>query len=175
MKIPKSVWIILFWIIILGGFLFYQQTRLTGGHDIWVKPQPVDPRDMFRGDYVIFTYDFSRFQKDYYTQGGYSEENTELYAILSNQTGGYYQLERFSTQPPEDMNTIFLKGRAVDGLHEGAVITYNIESYFVQEGEGKEYENLVGSDLLVNIHINTKGEATINKTNIDDLKKRSDK
>ncbi|MCE5223045.1 GDYXXLXY domain-containing protein [bacterium] len=170
MKIPKSVWIILIWALILGGFLFYQQKRLTGGHDIWVKPQPVDPRDMFRGDYVIFTYDFSRYHGINDSQPG-----REVYAILSNQNKQYFELSYFSHEKPADINTIFLKGKALEELIDGADITYNIESYFVPEGEGKAYENYIGSDLLVKIHINPDGEATLIKTNFDELKKRREK
>ena len=85
MKIPKAVWIVLIWIVILAGFLFYQQGKLTRGHDIWVKPAPVDPRDLFRGDYVIFTYDFSQYRS---SQGGAKGQNI-VYAVLSKQNGYY--------------------------------------------------------------------------------------
>lgn len=170
MKIPKSIWIILIWILILGGFLFYQQNRLVGGHDIWVKPQPVDPRDLFRGDYVIFTYDFSQLQADRFFNNQNEMQNV-VYAVLQKKEQ-YYELDYFTTIYPSHKDAIFLKGKAVEGLHDGTAITYNIESYFVPEGEGKEHENYVGKDLLVKIHINPDGEATIIKTNLDELKKR---
>lgn len=172
MKIPKAIWIVVLWILILAGFLFYQQGRLTKGHDIWVKPAPVDPRDLFRGDYVIFSYDFSRYHLKQPPPAGYPGNINEVYAILSNQNGDYYELDYFSIQKPEDTNIIYLKGKTLERLQEGATITYNIESYFVPEGEGKEYENYIGNDLLVNIHINPDGEATIIKTNLKELKKR---
>jgi len=168
MKIPKAVWIVLIWIVILAGFLFYQQGKLTRGHDIWVKPAPVDTRDLFRGDYVIFTYDFSQYRS---SQGGAKGQNI-VYAVLSKQNGGYYELNYFTMVQPDNPETIFIKGYAPEGLTDRSAIKYNIESYFVPEGEGKEYERYLGGELLVQIHITPDGDASIIKTNLKELKKR---
>jgi uncharacterized membrane-anchored protein len=168
MKIPKSIWMVVFWILILAGFLFYQQAKLTRGHDIWVKPVPVDPRDLFRGDYVIFTYDFSQ----YVSSQGEAKGQTEVYAVLTKRENDYYDLNYFTMVKPDHPETIYIKGFAPEGLTEHATITYNIESYFVPEGEGKEYERYLGGELLVQIHISPDGEASIIKTNLKELQER---
>ena len=167
MKIPKSIWVIVLWILILAGFLFYQQAKLTNGHDIWVKPVPVDPRDLFRGDYVIFSYDFSTFRKTALNEPIPEGFQKTVYAILKN-NGTSYVLDKFSfTKPSKE--SVFLKGLSAGDLYDGAPITYNIESFFVPEGTGTKFEQAIGGNLLVKIHVNPNGEAFIKETNINNL------
>jgi len=59
MKIPKTLWILLLWLSIIVLFFSFQAWQDRSSRDIWVKPVPVDPRDLLRGEYIILQYDFS--------------------------------------------------------------------------------------------------------------------
>lgn len=169
MKIPKSIWIVLLWIIILVGLFVFQNQKLQSGEEIWVKPVPVDPRDLFRGDYVIFSYDFSTFRTSAMEEPMPNELNRVVYALLKND-GSSFVLDRFTlTKPAKD--SIFLKGFTPGGLYDGAQVTYNLESYFVPEGTGKKFEEAIGKNLMVRIHVNPNGEAFIKGTNINEITK----
>jgi len=167
MKIPKSIWIVLFWIVILAGMFGFQNQKTRSGYDIWVKPVPVDPRDLFRGDYVIFSYDFSTFRKSTLNEPIPEDFQKTVYAILKNDETSYL-LDKFTfTKPSKE--SVFLKGFSPGGLYDGAPITYNIESFFVPEGTGTKFEQAIGENLLVKIHVNPNGEAFIKETNINNL------
>jgi uncharacterized membrane-anchored protein len=47
-------------LVILVGMIALRALPLVTGKTVLVRVQPVDPRDLFRGDYVILSYDFSR-------------------------------------------------------------------------------------------------------------------
>jgi len=46
-------------ILLLVSMIVIRAAPLVMGESILVRVQPVDPRDMFRGDYVILSYPFS--------------------------------------------------------------------------------------------------------------------
>jgi len=45
------------WIIIILGFVAFKEFTLKTGEEVMLKTMPVDPRDLFRGDYVILSYE----------------------------------------------------------------------------------------------------------------------
>ena len=49
------------WLSIIAAFVVTKEYTLRTGAEILLKTRPVDPRDLFRGDYVILSYDISRF------------------------------------------------------------------------------------------------------------------
>jgi uncharacterized membrane-anchored protein len=51
-------------LVILVGMIAVRAIPLVTGQIVLVKVQPVDPRDLFRGDYVILSYDFSRISPE---------------------------------------------------------------------------------------------------------------
>ena len=47
-------------LVVLIGMIVFKAMPLWTGEPILLRVVPVDPRDMFRGDYVAISYDFSR-------------------------------------------------------------------------------------------------------------------
>ena len=54
---------------------------LVTGQTVLVQVEPVDPRDLFRGDYVILSYDFSRVSQQ------------EIHGLSEQQRGSWKKLE----------------------------------------------------------------------------------
>lgn len=52
-------------LLLLAGLLGFRQYTLLTGQRIWLRTVPVDPRDMFRGDYVTLSYQVSRIPHVY--------------------------------------------------------------------------------------------------------------
>jgi uncharacterized membrane-anchored protein len=48
------------------------------------------------------------------------------------------------------------------------VVQYNIESYYVPEGKGKEVEAHQGKDLFVEVYVDEKGQASIKTLKLGD-------
>ena len=142
--------IALIWVGAIGGLWAYHEHQLTHGREIVLKTVPVDPRDMFRGEYVILNYDISMVSAAN-AQGGISDvdyfrRNQTAYAYLI-EDAGVYKLTALKTKPPQ--SGLFLRGRIMnqDG---GQVyrVEYGIESFFLPEGQGKVYEEARNSNRL---------------------------
>ena len=110
--------------MILGNTVPYM-----GGRTVLLRVVPVDPRDLFRGDYVILGYDVSRIPYGKFQPGD------PVYALLApDDDGRHYHAVEFLNSPPA--GGVFIRGTA---QHIGQA-AYGIESYYVQEGMGHDYE-----------------------------------
>lgn len=164
--------------IAIWGIVGYKEYELANGREIVLKTVPVDPRDIFRGEYVILRYEISDIDTyDYgYYYSNYEGDNSDygkgdtVYVTLS---------EPFSGQGPLKYNTVskikpsgyaqpFIKGTVTEVVKDeeyGRVlleVEYGIESYFVEEGTGKAIEQQARrGDLRVKVVLDKDGNATI--------------
>lgn len=140
------------WLVIILGFIGVKELNLSSGTEVLLKTQPVDPRDLFRGDYVILTYEISRLD----VPPSVAEGDT-VYVPL-DLVEGYGVSRAVQTTKPEGL---FIKGEVESVYSSTARISYGIESYFVPEGEGLELERARGDDLEVRVAIDNSGNAII--------------
>lgn len=125
------------------------------GETILVRTAPVDPRDLFRGDYVILNYEFSRLP--HYAEMGHGTPGQTVYVTMAPEPDGKHWFGvKYSDIKPN--SGIFLKGTLVKGDR----IEYGIESYFVQEGKGKEYEQAIrAGNLSAEIAVDPSGKSAL--------------
>ena len=157
----KNIFLLIgiFWLIIIGGFVAYQEFTLKTGQEVLLKVQPVDPRDLFRGDYVVLRYDITRVDSNVQLSGG-----ERVYAQLEINEEGYGEVSQLSTTKPEGL---FIRGKVYRKWKEGVYdINYGIESYFVPEGKGRQLERQL-NDIDVKISIDKYGRAIIKDMLID--------
>ena len=165
------------WILALGiglqlAVLLFMTAKgtliLVRGEVYYVRVQPVDPRDLMRGDYVILSYEFSRLPNDHRVDWFGDEKgfggpglielrNRPIYVSLENEADGkHWRAARFSLQKPA--HGPFLRGT----LNQRGLLEFGIEQYFVQEGKGREYEDAVRSRRLsAEIAITPEGSASM--------------
>ena len=55
----KFIIIVLFQVLLLVGIIAYRQYWVATGERVLLGTEPVDPRDIFRGDYVTLNYEIS--------------------------------------------------------------------------------------------------------------------
>jgi uncharacterized membrane-anchored protein len=122
---------------ILVGMLFGRTVPYIGAQTVLLKVEPVDPRDLFRGDYVTLNYGITR------TPGGRFAPGQSVFVTLVPEADGrHYHAGEFLEQAPA--GGLFIKGTA-QGTGRA---TYGIESYYVQEGTGHDYEAAVRNRRL---------------------------
>ncbi len=145
---------LVFWLLIFSGFIAYKEYTLRTGTEVMLKTLPVDPRDLFRGDYVTLNYEISTLDmKKFHAENSdfYYDEPVYLTLKLEN---GYGIPKEIYTTPPED--ELYIKGKVKDVIYdwktdessnmteEGTIkelrVDYGIESYFVPEGRGMGIE-----------------------------------
>jgi uncharacterized membrane-anchored protein len=148
------------WMLALGGLIVTKEFTLRTGRTVFLQTVPVDPRDLFRGDYVVLRYpmsalDLGRIPAD---QQSY-QEGQAVYVEVTND-GRYAVASRVTSTRPDATRT-FLKGRVTSTRGRTLGVEYGIESYFVPEGKGHRLERLAGHGLEVQVAIDRFGQALI--------------
>jgi len=127
---------------------------LSSGREIVLEVIPVDPRSLFRGDYVILNYDISRIE----TPAGAERmrPGAVIYVTLQKSADGIWKVLQSGPTPPAATgpNQVVLRGRVqhasvpTRGSPGQASVRYGIESFFVPEGTGRELEAVVREKKL---------------------------
>lgn len=157
-------------IAILLGMIALRGVPLVTGQTVLVRVQPVDPRDLFRGDYVILSYDFSRVPSEGIQGLSDSErgswkklEGRPVYVTLvPDSNGTHYRAEKVTVVKPA--RGLFLKGQ----MERYGSMKFGIESYFLQEGTGRAYEQAIRDrKLSAELAVSSSGQAALRGLRID--------
>jgi len=155
---------VLIWTSVVGGLWAREEYLVTHGREIILPTLPVDPRDLFRGDYVVLRYDISRYAEPFHKKRNFDNGQT-VYVVLKPE-GPLWRIEDVVPDQPD--RGFFLSGRVSKATKEkyraSYEIEYGIESYFVTEGEGKKLEALREKKKLnAVINVAPGGQAKIKK------------
>jgi uncharacterized membrane-anchored protein len=148
---------------------------LSTGREIVLPIVPVDPRDLFRGEYVRLGYDVARVPVSL-LEGPPPDRNAPFYVTLAMKDGAW-QVAKASRFYPAATNPeqVVLTARANQAWPQGTArpntvqfARYGIESYFVPEGEGLRLEKLATQKkLAARIAVDGRGNAAIKGLIID--------
>jgi uncharacterized membrane-anchored protein len=150
-RIPKAVLFgvaILLQCVLLVLMVADRMQILREGREVTLQTQPVDPRDLLRGDYVVLRYDISQLSAGALAGKTAETRNPVVFVKLAPNANGLYEAVSVSAEPvtvtaPE----ILIRGRVSYSCGSTSrtfcdklTIKYGLESYFVPEGEGKKLE-----------------------------------
>ena len=130
----------LFPALILLGFIGYNYYTLNTGQEILLKTAPVDPRDIFRGDYVNLRYDISTIDLSNISSDGYFNYGDNIFAVLRKGDKFWDVRNIMNYRPSLQDNEVCIKGVVTNRFNNNLIVTWGIESYFVPEGKGMEIE-----------------------------------
>ncbi|MCA1530814.1 GDYXXLXY domain-containing protein [Bradyrhizobium yuanmingense] len=153
-RIPKAVLFgvaILIQCALLVLMVADRMQILRKGVEVTLQTQPVDPRDLLRGDYVVLRYDISQVPAGALAGKLADARHPTVFVKLAPKADGVYQAVSVHAEPvavtaPE----VLIRGRV--GNYGGSCgaggrafcdnlpIKYGLESYFVPEGEGRTLE-----------------------------------
>jgi uncharacterized membrane-anchored protein len=102
-------------ILALAAMVLHKDSWLASGTKILLKSQPVDPRDLFRGDYVRLSYDISSIDVSQLPTGENFQRNDTVYVTLGRTAEGTWQALAVSRTQPQGV--IFIAGRAQGAPH----------------------------------------------------------
>ena len=146
MKIRSLILAIFFQILLIIAMLAYALMPLYLGKEVKVRVKLYDPRDLFRGNYVSLSYDFSDFSNlqqskfdektgvEIYIYDRNISKNDEIYAILKQDANATYAFDKFSFTKPKDV--LFLAGK-FDGY---SFVKYGIEEFYMPTKKAKQTE-----------------------------------
>lgn len=132
-----------------------QERILKEGVTVVLETRPVDPRDLFRGEYVILRY---QIEEDTLVKSTATllSEGSDIYIQLFEDQDGIARVRNVSRTEPVDMSGAWIQGE-VTGF--GEVRFSSLEQYYVPEGAGRPIEDL-RNELHVRVAIN-KGDARV--------------
>ncbi|WLD94183.1 GDYXXLXY domain-containing protein [Alkalihalobacillus sp. AL-G] len=132
--------LIVFQIVALLTIAGSNYATLQYGERLLLKTEPIDPRDLFHGDYVILNYDISSLSLSLWEGEDKFESREKVYVVLQKKDKYYDAIGIYPDKPDVDDGKVVLKGKA-QYEHAGTVfIDYGIERYYVEEGTGKSIE-----------------------------------
>jgi uncharacterized membrane-anchored protein len=174
-------------LVLCGALLALVESRariLRDGTEVRLRTAPVDPRDLFRGDYVVLGYEigtihptalegdkrFSRYETVYvrvgpgpdgfaFARGIYKARPTSVSPDEAILAGRVNWVGSCVTQADDD--------RDCPGGRNGLTIEYGIESYFVPQGSGRAIERTERARIEVVAAVSGSGEAAIKRLLID--------
>ena len=144
-------------LLVLAYMAGEREHILRNGKVIHLRTAPIDPRDIFRGDYVRLNYEISRIPVSMINNAesvGEVKKGTKIYARLKEGPTGLYELVEADLQKPKE--GIYLAGRVLyphRNLQKGFPVwtNYGIEAYFVEQGKGRDIEKRRGSRNTVQV------------------------
>lgn len=106
----KFILLVLLQCLLLFGMIGMREVWILKGTKIKLKCVPVDPRDIFRGDYARLNYEISTLDLDSLYCNEKFKKNDKIFVSLKKNEKGYYEAYSVSSNKPD--GPIFLRGRA---------------------------------------------------------------
>uniref|UniRef100_A0A9E8A0N9 GDYXXLXY domain-containing protein n=1 Tax=Bosea sp. NBC_00436 TaxID=2969620 RepID=A0A9E8A0N9_9HYPH len=169
-------------VLVLFALVEQRAQILRGGTEIRLRTVPIDPRDLFRGDYVVLNYPISTVEADTVGKADF-ERGERVYVSLGRDEQGFAKAIGVSRDwPKAGEGTVVIAGRVTatstcatnaDGVFDCSGrrnrlgIAYGLESYFVPQGEGKAIETTDKARIEVVAAVSSSGEAAIKRLLID--------
>src|SRR5439155_4181677 len=122
------------------GTTFVQERALRVGQIVLLETQPVDPRDLLRGDYVILNYKISDVSANLFSPALPKPlpDGTTVYVALAPR-GQFHEILRASTEPLTPApGEVVMRGRSGSRRWWGgqaqssARVEYGLERYYVR-------------------------------------------
>ena len=154
---------------VLASMVVDRTLLLKTGREITLPIVPVDPRDLFRGEYVRLGYDINTVP-GMLLVGPPPARNAAFYVTLEKNPQGGWTPVKVSAAMPQETNPdrVVLKARSRFPFPSGTRVTYGIESYFVPEGQGRRLEDLAREKrMAARIAVDGRGNAAIKGLVID--------
>lgn len=161
--------------LVLGYMVWERASLIATGHEVTLDVAPVDPRSLFRGDYVILNYR-AISQIDATILTGEPRENKPLYVTLRRTPSGTWVPSAAAHTRPDRLpaGDVVIQGR-IDDVWQQTLrqparlrVRYGIESYFVPEGAGRDLEDKVREGTMkVIVAVGASGDSAIKGLEID--------
>ncbi len=152
-----------------------KQYTLSTGVPIVLKTEPIDPRSLFRGDYVRLNYSISRLPVEKLAGDRDFDRNDTIYVVVQ-QAGEFWEaLSVHRALPAVSGGQVAIKGR-VEYVNQrnwrppgeppevvkSLSVKYGVENYFVPEGEGRVLERPKPDETVsIRLVVDSNGNAAI--------------
>lgn len=172
-KSPQFIFLRIVLIIFIQTMLLVimvanRQLILSSDTVVVLETKPIDPRSLFRGDYVRLNYTINELKLDDISGDHVFKKNDIVYIVLQ-QADQYWSARAIYLKKksvPEDKQYPLIQGIVKrvksDTITTTLSVSYGIENYFVPEGEGLKFERPEpGDKVTLEIALDKDGKAVI--------------
>ncbi len=159
---------------LLGYMIANRAMLITNGQEIRLSVVPVDPRDFLRGDYVVLSYPQSQLAAAELGGDDAFSYQDPVFVELA-QEGDQWKAVALHHAMPE--GRMALRGKIENirwtdnctGEHcANYSVEYNLEKFFVPEGEGLELEKMRNDKRMeVDVAVGKDGRAALKRLLVD--------
>lgn len=173
---PKLYTVIAIQLVLLFSVILSAWSIDWKGEEILLKTEPVDPFDLFRGDYVILGYDINtlnaslladlpteQIEKD---ASEIIKRNTPVYVVLEPGDKYYEAVSVYTKQPNLQLNQKMIRGKVDYAYERNLFISYGIERYYLEEKTGEEVEK-IREKIDVVVKVTPAGRAKVDHLELD--------
>ncbi len=164
----STVIIVVIQIILLAFVAGKREWIIAKGEQVYLKTAPVDPRDIFRGDYVRLDYEIAQPNVNLINEPLKTKDYRVIYASLIKDERGIGEITHIGFEQPDGL---FIKGylndKNISSWRNRGRIKFGIEKYFVEQGEGISIEKIRGrasqwqSSMEMDVNLGSDGTAVI--------------
>ncbi|MCO6390700.1 hypothetical protein GTW25_06620 [Aliihoeflea aestuarii] len=151
-KLPRfvlvAVAISLLQIAFIGWMVAGRAALLRDGTDVTLAVEPIDPRDLLRGDYVVLSYPISQLRGDLAPRGA-SGGDTIYVRVGPGENGTFQPVAARLGSPPEAAlgdGEIDIRGTVRRSEFGSVHSNFGIERFYVPEGAGRGIEEDMRQD-----------------------------
>ena len=173
-KSSRNIWIVATAVAFLQAtFLVWmvwdRVSIISNGKEIILNVEPIDPRSLFRGDYVILNYTDASVLNSRILDAPTEAQSSICVTFDKAPDDEIWKPIAATKSCPRKLgiDQVAVKGkvraiRAAGEIKASAFVTYGIESYFVPEGTGKTLEQKIAKGALqVLVAVDKSGRAAI--------------
>ena len=163
--------------------MVYQRAQvLRDGREVRLEVVPVDPRDLFRGDYVVLDYRISLVDLPKDATPEFRRGQKVFVTLQAGENGKAKAVAISSERPAASGTDIVIAATVLApsvcpfnnlGIMDCKIgtravrVKYGLESYFVPQGEGKKIETTEKARLEVVAAVTPSGQSAIKRLLID--------
>lgn len=154
----------------LAGMVAMKHRTLITGKPVLLETEPIDPRSLFRGDYVRLNYTISSLEYAEVEGDDDFSRRDRIYVMLRKGEKFWEPVSVHREMPAHGQDSVIIRGEVQwSGGGDGINIRYGIENYFVPEGEGMALERPAeGEEVTMLIAVDEAGASAIKAVLVDD-------
>ena len=140
----------------LAAMVVNKQWTLITGTPVVLKTEPIDPRSLFRGDYVRLNYAISVLEKEKFPNIADFRKHDSIHILLRQGETWWEPVSIHKERPEAPEGQVAIRGEVMgnwgrwrDGEQvPGLNVRFGIENYFVPEGEGMALERPADGEVV---------------------------
>lgn len=149
---------IVFQILVLVGMVARAALPLWTGTEVHVATVPIDPRSMFRGNYVQLRYELGTLPGDALSEEQPLRVGQVVYVNLAKGADGHDRFAGASLERPAGGK--FLRGRIASD-HAPTQVRYGIEAFFASKEEAAQLERNLREGGVAVLMVSPGGRAAL--------------